>query len=90
MITSDGKKNAANSSSTADDVFLAVGLDSGLTDFKRPKLNLGIILDISGSMDSRFSDYYYDQFKDGGKKEAPMTDEGERVGWEGWEGGRHR
>ena len=33
------------------DVFLAVGLDSGLTDFKRPRLNLAILLDVSGSMD---------------------------------------
>lgn len=33
------------------DVFLAVGLDSGLSDFKRPRLNLAILLDVSGSMD---------------------------------------
>lgn len=33
------------------DVFLAVGLDSGISDFKRPRLNLAILLDVSGSMD---------------------------------------
>lgn len=32
------------------EVLLAVGLDSGLTDFKRPRLNLVLLLDVSGSM----------------------------------------
>ena len=36
------------------DIFLSVGLDSGLTDFKRPRLNLLVLLDVSGSMDSGF------------------------------------
>lgn len=39
------------------DVFLAVGLDSGLTDFRRPRLNLAILLDVSGSMDSGFDGF---------------------------------
>ncbi|KAI3434996.1 hypothetical protein D9Q98_003048 [Chlorella vulgaris] len=37
------------------DVFLAVGLDSGITDFRRPRLNLNILLDVSGSMDCCFT-----------------------------------
>ncbi|PSC67450.1 Cell surface [Micractinium conductrix] len=41
------------------DVFLAVGLDSGLADWRRPRLNLAILLDVSGSMDARFDQYYY-------------------------------
>ncbi|MBI4210316.1 MAG: VWA domain-containing protein [Candidatus Diapherotrites archaeon] len=47
--------------------FLQVGLNSGIkeSDFKRKKLNLVIVLDISGSMSSSFDAYYYDQFRDG-------------------------
>jgi len=42
--------------------YLSVGLNSGINeaDFKRPKLNLVVVLDISGSMGSRFDHYYYD------------------------------
>ena len=32
------------------DIFLSVGLDSGITDFRRPRLNLLVLLDVSGSM----------------------------------------
>lgn len=41
----------------------AVGLDSGIqaSDFKRKKLNLVLVLDVSGSMGSPFDAYYYDQ-----------------------------
>jgi Ca-activated chloride channel family protein len=42
--------------------YLSVGLNSGITDFSREKLNLVVVLDYSGSMGSPFSDYYYDQF----------------------------
>lgn len=44
--------------------YLSVGLNSGMkeSDFQRKKLNLVIVLDISGSMSSSFRDYYYDQF----------------------------
>ncbi|MBV7333456.1 VWA domain-containing protein [Chloroflexi bacterium TSY] len=44
--------------------FLAVGLTSGIkeSDFARKKLNLVIVLDISGSMGSPFDRYYYDRF----------------------------
>jgi len=40
--------------------YLQVGLNSGITEFQRKKLNLVIVLDISGSMGSSFSSYYYD------------------------------
>lgn len=44
--------------------YLAVGLNSGLkeSNFERKKLNLVIVLDISGSMGSSFNKYYYDRF----------------------------
>lgn len=50
--------------SLKDDYYLSVGLNSGIkeSDFKRKKLNLVIVLDISGSMGSPFDNYYYDQF----------------------------
>ena len=41
--------------------YLSVGLDSGITDFSRKKLNLVVVLDNSGSMESAFDRYYYDQ-----------------------------
>ncbi|MBT4856571.1 VWA domain-containing protein [Candidatus Uhrbacteria bacterium] len=45
------------------DHYLSVGLNSGITeaDFERLPLNLIVVMDISGSMGSSFSDYYYDQ-----------------------------
>lgn len=42
--------------------YLSVGLNSGLADFSRKKLNLVVVLDYSGSMSSPFSEYYYDRF----------------------------
>jgi Ca-activated chloride channel family protein len=33
-----------------------------ITDFQRKKLNLVVVLDFSGSMDSHFDEYYYDRF----------------------------
>lgn len=44
------------------DNYLAVGLNSGVQDFKRKKQNIVIVLDISGSMSSPFDQYYYDKF----------------------------
>ena len=43
--------------------FLSVGLNSGIreSDFSRRKLNLVIVLDISGSMRGPFDRYYYDR-----------------------------
>jgi Ca-activated chloride channel homolog len=45
-----------------NDLWLSVGLNSNIkeSDFKRKKLNLVVVLDISGSMNSSFRDYYYD------------------------------
>lgn len=42
--------------------YMSVGLNSNIkvSDFKRKKLNLVIVLDISGSMSSSFDSYYYD------------------------------
>lgn len=47
-----------------EEYYLSVGLNSGIKeeDFKRKKLNLVIVLDISGSMGSPFNQYYYDRF----------------------------
>jgi Ca-activated chloride channel family protein len=64
--------------------YLSVGLNSGITDFKRKKLNLVVVLDYSGSMGSPFDQYYYDRFgnkielKDSegsGKKKMEIADE---------------
>ena len=43
--------------------YLSVGLNSNIkaSDFARKKLNLVVVLDISGSMSSPFTQYYYDQ-----------------------------
>lgn len=42
--------------------YMAVGLNSNIkeSDFQRKKLNLVVVLDISGSMSSSFNSYYYD------------------------------
>lgn len=50
--------------SSNEEYYLSVGLNSGIkeSDFQRKKLNLVIVLDISGSMGSSFNKYYYDQF----------------------------
>ncbi|CAA6810896.1 MAG: Unknown protein [uncultured Sulfurovum sp.] len=46
-----------------EEYFLSVGLNSGIEegDFKRKKLNLVVVLDISGSMGSKFDAYHYDK-----------------------------
>jgi Ca-activated chloride channel homolog len=48
------------------DYYLNIGLNSGLTEesFQRKKLNLVVVLDISGSMGASFDRYYYDGPKD--------------------------
>ena len=50
--------------SKKDEYYLSVGLNSGLkeSDFERKKLNLVVVLDVSGSMDSSFNQYHYDQY----------------------------
>jgi Ca-activated chloride channel family protein len=42
--------------------YLTVGLDSGLDSVERKRLTLVVVLDVSGSMDSAFDQYYYDRF----------------------------
>lgn len=58
--------------------YMAVGLNSGIkaSDFERKKLNLVIVLDISGSMSSTFSSYYYDKF--GKRVEIEEADDSEK------------
>ena len=53
--------------------YLNVGLNSNIkqSDFKRKKLNLVVVLDISDSMGEQFNRYYYDQFK--GVQPVPLT-----------------
>jgi Ca-activated chloride channel family protein len=54
--------------------YLSVGLDSTLSaaDFQRPRLDLVAVLDVSGSMDSPFDGYYYDEH--GRRREAADRD----------------
>jgi len=48
--------------SDKQEYYMTVGLNSNIkeSDFERKKLNLVVVLDISGSMGSGFSSYYYD------------------------------
>lgn len=63
--------------------YLSVGLNSGITDFQRKKLNLVVVLDYSGSMGSPFDEYYYDRFgnrieqkaEESGKTKIEIADE---------------
>lgn len=50
--------------------YLTVGLDSGLAqrEFERKRLNLVVVLDVSGSMSAEFDEYYYDRF---GNRQTP-------------------
>ncbi len=68
---------SADPFSGKDEYYLSAGLNSGIkeADFQRKKLNLVVVLDISGSMGSPFDRYYYDQF--GGRKEAANPESGE-------------
>ena len=47
-----------------EEYYLSVGLNSGMkqSDFERKKLNLVVVLDISGSMNTPFNTYHYDQY----------------------------
>jgi Ca-activated chloride channel homolog len=49
--------------SKVQEPYLSVGLNSGIkeSDFARKRLNLVVVLDVSGSMGSPFDAYYYDQ-----------------------------
>mgnify|MGYP000106119111 CR=1 FL=1 len=59
--------------------YLTVGLDSGIasSEFDRKRLNLVVVLDISGSMSSPFSEYYYDQY--GNRREVEGTTERPKI-----------
>ncbi len=48
--------------SNKEEYYMTVGLNSNIkeSDFKRKKLNIVVMLDISGSMSSSLNDYYYD------------------------------
>ena len=48
--------------SKAPEYYMTVGLNSNIkeSDFERKKLNLVVVMDISGSMSSGFNSYYYD------------------------------
>lgn len=48
--------------SNKEEYYMTVGLNSNIkeSDFERKKLNLVVMLDISGSMDSNLTKYYYD------------------------------
>ena len=62
--------------SLKNEYYMTVGLNSNIkqNDFKRKKLNLVVVLDISGSMSSPFYSYYYDCFsKD--KKDRVESDD---------------
>ncbi len=56
------------------DYYLSLGLNSGLTEesFQRKKLNLVVVLDISGSMSSPFNSYYYNTSR---KKNQPKEEQ---------------
>ena len=58
------------------EAYLSVGLGSGLAaaDFSRKKLNLMLVLDISGSMSAPFDAYYYDRFTGKGLPAPSETD----------------
>lgn len=57
--------------------YLSVGLGSGrlASDFRRKKLNLMLVLDISGSMSGSFSRYYYDKGTRGSGPKAADADQ---------------
>jgi hypothetical protein len=53
-----------NPISNMNEDYITVGLNSNIkeSDFQRKKLNLVVVLDVSGSMKYKFSSYYYDCF----------------------------
>jgi Ca-activated chloride channel family protein len=59
--------------------YLTVGLNSGIAtaDFDRKKLNLVVVLDISGSMSASFDQYYYDRF--GNRREVEEPTDREKI-----------
>ncbi|PSC74536.1 Cell surface [Micractinium conductrix] len=62
-VSPDPLVTSAKGGGTAEpEVYLAVGLDSGIkeSEFRRKRLQLVVVLDVSGSMGSPFDQYYYD------------------------------
>ncbi len=55
--------------------YLSVGLDSNIkpSDFQRKKLNIVVVLDISGSMRSQFNRYYYDKSGSSKNEESKLS-----------------
>jgi len=55
--------------------YLTVGLNSGLAAdaFERKRLNLVVVVDVSGSMSSEFDEYYYDRY---GNEQTPEGETG--------------
>ena len=66
--------------SEKDEHFLAVGLNSNIDadTFQRKKLNLVVVLDISGSMSASLDSYYYDQLRNPTSSSRPIFDEPRR------------
>lgn len=60
-----------------NELYMTVGLNSNIkqSDFTRKKLNLVVVLDISGSMSSSFNSYYYDQFTGSKKKKTEKNED---------------
>ena len=67
--------------SSRNEYYLTVGLNSNIkeSDFQRKKLNLIVVLDISGSMDEMFSSYYYDRFSNDSKKDTIGVDDDKKT-----------
>ena len=57
--------------------YITVGLNSNIkeSDFQRKKLNLVVVLDVSGSMNYKFNSYYYDCFSDDIKNTMKSDDD---------------
>ena len=69
--------NSKDPISNKNEYYITVGLNSNIkeSDFQRKKLNLIVVLDISGSMSSSFSDYYYDRITNGNKANSLSDDD---------------
>ena len=74
MLLSETSVDVLKSANFENEYFLSIGLNSNIkeSDFTRNKLNLVVVLDVSGSMSSSFSQYYYDS---NGKKQSIIDDD---------------
>ena len=63
--------------SNRNEYYMTVGLNSNIkeSDFQRKKLNLVVVIDISGSMSSMFYSYYYDGFSSENKNKMKSDDD---------------